>query len=195
MVSGHNQKISCQQVLMDDSSVFSVQWMHLPVEFAGAMTPEVLLNRYLTYIRLSTFSLITPEKLNLGEGIGFLLFGSKKLPLISFLPVVKEGNELVIRICGGILVQRQQCHRGELRFGVEKEAEFVKISLQLSDYCPLILGSDKPSPLRRFLYRITQAAIHKLVTVRFLTLLYHELAGKKAPVKVVPVHIRSGIGL
>lgn len=195
MSSGHNQKISCQQVLMDDSSVFSVQWMHLPLEFAGAMTSEVLLKLYLTYIRRSTFSLITPENSSPEDGIQFLLFASKKLPLISFLPVVKEGNEVVIRICGGILVQRQQCHRGELRFGVKKEAESVKISLQLSDYCPLILGGDKPSPLRRFLYRITQAAIHKLVTVRFLTLMYHELAGQKAPVKVVSVHVRNGIGL
>jgi hypothetical protein len=192
MTAGHDQEIACQQVLLDDSSVFSVQWTLIPASLASGLTPEIVLQRYLAYIRRTTLSLITPVSVPADTGIRFLLFASRKLPLISFLPALQEGSELVIRICGGLLVQRRQCHRGELRFGVEHTAEGVKVSLQLSDYCPLILGSDTPSVVRRWLYRITQAAIHKLVTVRFLAMLYQELAGSKALVRVVPVHVRHG---
>jgi hypothetical protein len=56
----------------------------------------------------------------------------------------------------------------------------------------LILGSHSPSPVRIWLYRVTQAAIHRLVTVRFLSLLYHELAGPSAAVQVVNVAVRTG---
>jgi hypothetical protein len=66
------------------------------------------------------------------------------------------------------------------------------VSLQLSEYCPLILGSSTPSPLRRWLYRLTQAAIHRLVTIRFLMLLYRDLAGSAAPAQVVNVNVREG---
>lgn len=187
---GVKQDIACQQVLMDDSSVFSIQWSVFPETVASGLTPVKILQRYCAYIRRTTLSLISP--CDSGNGIQFRLFGSSRLPLISFLPASSEGNYLVIRICGGILVQRQQCHRGELRFGVEQVCGGIKVSLQLSDYCPLILGSAAPSTLRRWLYRMTQAAIHQLVTVRFLSLLYHELAGAKAPVRVIPVQERHG---
>lgn len=184
------QDIACQQVLMEDSSVFSVQWSVFPEAIAGSLTPEKIMERYLDYIHRTTFAFICP--CDLGQGIQFNLFGSCRLPLIRFLPAAHENDSLVIRICGGLLVQPQQCHRGELRFGMERQSDGIKISLQLSDYCPLILGSVRPSPLSRWLYRITQAAIHRLVTVRFLSMLYHDLAGAKAPVRIIPVQVRHG---
>jgi hypothetical protein len=89
-------------------------------------------------------------------------------------------------------VQPRQCDRGELLFDVAPVGSGAKVSLQLSDYCPLLLGSPSPSVIRRWLYRLTQAAIHRLVTVRFLVLLYRDLAGVSAPVRVVAVKEREG---
>ena len=184
-----HQEISCQQVLVDDSSVFSVQWSVFPRRISGTLSPENLIDRYLTYIRSCTFSIIRP--LQLESGIEFRLLGSG-LSLISFLPAYVEGDAAVLRICGGYLVQSRQCHRGELRFMIESRQEGVRVSLQLSDFCPLILGSPSPSRIRFWLYRLTQAAIHRLVTIRFLVLLYRELAGTSAGVRVVNVHVRDG---
>jgi hypothetical protein len=79
-----------------------------------------------------------------------------------------------------------------MRFIVESVPEGVKVSLQLSDYCPLILGSSSPSNVRCWLYRLTQAAIHRQVTIRFLMLLYRDLAGSSAPVRIVKVQVREG---
>jgi hypothetical protein len=70
--------------------------------------------------------------------------------------------------------------------------EGVRVALQLSEFCPLILGSSSPSLIRFWLYRLTQAAIHQLVTIRFLKLLYRDLAGSSAAVKLVPVAVRDG---
>jgi hypothetical protein len=114
------------------------------------------------------------------------------LSLISFLPPEEGHASATLRICGGLLVQARQCDRGELRFGVEPTPDGVRASLQLSDFCPLILGGSSPSILRRWLYQFTQAAIHRLVTVRFLALLYRDLAGSSAKVRIVPVTVREG---
>ncbi len=190
MGNRRHQQIACQQVLLEDSSIFSVQWSLFPAEIACDLTPVILLERYLGYLRSATWSVIRPAIAE--SGIEFRLLGYQKAPLISFLPAVREGDDLVIRICGGLLVQRRQCHRGQVRFGVETMAGGVKVSLQLSDYCPLLLGSSRPSLLRRWLYRLTQAAIHRLVTIRFLAQLYHDLSGLKVPVQVVAVQERQG---
>lgn len=184
-----NQEIACQQVLVEDSSVFSVQWSLFPAQVAAGLTARNLLDRYLTHIRSATLSAIRPSES--AAGIEFRLLGSR-LSLISFLPPEAEEGSVTLRICGGLLVQPHQCDRGELRFTVEQTPEGVKVSLQLSDYCPLILGSAAPSPVRRWLYRLTQAAIHRLVTIRFLMLLYRDLAGSSAPVRVVNVNVRNG---
>lgn len=184
-----DQEIACQQVLLDDNSVFSVQWSVFPSEIAGSLTAGKLMLRYLDYIRSCTLSVIRP--LQREDGIEFRLLGSR-LSLISFLPPQLEQDDLVIRICGGFLVQPRQCHRGELRFTVENRPEGVHVSLQLSDFCPLLLGSPTPSRTRFWLYRLTQAAIHRLVTLRFLTLLYRELSGSSARVRVVNARVREG---
>jgi hypothetical protein len=182
-------KIACQQVLVKDASVYSVQWAVLPDAIAGTFSAGELLGRYLGYIKKCTLSLIRPVAL--GSGIEFRLIGTG-WSLISFLPPVYGDGSATLRICGGFLVQPRQCDRGELRFGVEYLPGRVRISLQLSDFCPLILGSRSPSPARIWLYRGTQAAIHRLVTVRFLSLLYHKLAGPSAGVRIVKVDVRTG---
>jgi hypothetical protein len=184
-----NQEIACQQVLVEDSSVFSVQWSIFPTRIAGDLTARSLLGRYLTYLRRATLSAIRPVES--ATGVEFRLPGSR-LSLISFLPPETGDGSVTLRICGGLLVQAQQCHRGELRFSVEAAPEGARVALQLSDYCPLILGGPSPSPLRRGLYRLTQAAIHRLVTIRFLALLYRDLSGLSAPVRVVSVNVRDG---
>ncbi|KAB0664513.1 hypothetical protein F6V25_13325 [Oryzomonas japonica] len=184
-----DQEIACQQVLVDDSSVFSIQWSVFPATLAAPLTPEILLNRYLAYIRRCTATIIRPHCS--ASGIQFRLFTSR-WSLISFLPPVKEQQAVVLRICGGMLVQPGQCERGELRFGVKELPDGIRVSLELSEYCPLLLGSPSPSTFRRLLYRLSQAAIHRLVTVRFLALLYRELAGPGARVRVVGVKVRDG---
>jgi hypothetical protein len=184
-----NQEIACQQVLVEDSSVFSIQWSVFPTPVATGLSPRNLLERYLFYIRRTTCTIIRPTVTD--TGIEFRLFDSN-WSLISFLPPVAETGSEILRICGGLLVQPHQCSRGELRFTVEPAPAGIKVSLQLSDFCPLILGSSSPSPIRRWLYRLTQAAIHRLVTVRFLVLLYRDLAGSSARVRIVSARVREG---
>ena len=183
------QEIACQQVLLDDSSVFSIQWSVFPVAIAARLTPETLIKRYLDYIRRCTLTVIRPTVSP--TGVHFRLFGSDRC-LISFQAPVADDRGIVLRISGGALVQPRQCHRGELRFTVEELEEGVKAALQLSEFCPLILGSPSPSRIRYWLYRLTQAAIHRLVTIRFLARLYRDLAGAAAPVRVVNVRLRDG---
>lgn len=182
-------EIACQQVMVDDASVFSVQSTTLPKTIAAELTAAGLLLRYLGYIRKFTLTMIRPVTLE--SGIEFRLIGTSG-SLISFLPPEYADDFATLRICGGFLVQPRQCDRGELRFGVEHLPESTRISLQLSDFCPLILGGRTPSPLRFWLYRLTQAAIHRLVTVRFLSLLCSELAGSFFVVRVVNIALRAG---
>jgi hypothetical protein len=82
--------------------------------------------------------------------------------------------------------------RGELRFGVEAQPDATRVSLQLSDFYPLLLGGHSPSFIRIRLYRITQAALHRLVTVRFLSQLYNELTGNSCRYRVTHVAVRAG---
>jgi len=174
---------------VEDDSVFSVQWADLPLSMAGSLSAEELLYRYLGYIRKFTLTLIRPKIVE--NGIEFRLI-TTGLSLISFLPPEYSGEFATLRICGGFLVQPRQCDRGELRFGIEHLPGSARASLQLSDFCPLLLGGRSPSLVRLWFYRLTQAAIHRLVTVRFLSLLCHELAGPSAGVRVVNVAVRDG---
>jgi hypothetical protein len=182
-------EIACQQVIVEDASVFSVQWTDLPVTIAGALSAEELLYSYLVHIKKCTLTLIRP--VTLPTGVEFRLIGTW-LSLISFLPPVYTDAFATLHICGGFLVQPRQCDRGEFRFGVEHLPSSVRVSLKLTDFFPLILGSRSPSLVRFWLYRVTQAAIHRLVTVRFLSLLYRKLAGPSAGVRVVNVAVRAG---
>ncbi len=187
------QEIACQQVLMEDASVFSVQSMTISGRLATGITPDLLFDRYLAYIRRFTLSLIRPEVMT--EGVEFRLLGLS-VSLINFTTPVRRteerGSSLSLGICGGVLVQPGQCDRGDLSFLVEEVGGGVRLALRLADFCPLLLGSATPSPIRKFLYRFTQAYIHKVVTVRFLARLYRELAGGAACVRVVPVRVSQG---
>lgn len=184
-----HQKIYCQQVLVDDASVFSLQRCTFPTSIAKLLDAEKIMLRYLDYIRSRTATIIRPKILK--DGIEFRLFDSK-ISLISFMPPMAEGSGIVLRICGGFLVQPRQCERGEMLFSMDPVPDGIMLSLQLSEFCPLILGSQKPSRFRYWLYRLTQAAIHRLVTIRFLVMLYRELAGSAARVRVVRTHVHNG---
>ncbi len=194
MQASHTQEIACQQALVEDGSVFSIQWSIFPCAIAAGLTPEILCTRYLDYIRTCTASLIRPA--TSGKGVEFRLLSSR-ISLISFLSPdnASESNASILRICGGILVQPHQRDHGELRFGVEHSDGGVKVSLLLRDFYPLILGGPSPSYVRFLLYRFTQAFIHRFVTVRFLALLYRNLAGFSTPVRLLETRGREGRAL
>lgn len=189
---GSYQEIVCQQVLVEDSSVFSIQWSTFPSAIASGLTPRTLVDRYLSHIRRATGSIIRP--VISASGIEFRLLDTR-WSLLSFLQPTEQGDTITVRIRGGLLVQKHQCDRGELHFTVASMPEGIRVTIQLSDYCPLILGNAAPSKIRYWLYRLTQAAIHRLVTVRFLVLLYRDLAGSSACVKVVAGQYREGLPL
>jgi hypothetical protein len=188
-----HKKIGCQQVLLRDSSVFSIQWMVLPQSYIDSLSPSYLLERYLYYIRFFTFSLIRPCRTD--TTLEFRLLNSH-ISLISFTdPTFGEtglSQSASIAICGGVLVQGENCHRGELSFITKPIKNGLKVILQLSDFCPLLLGSDKPSRMRKLLYRLTQAYIHKIVTVKFLARLYLDLEGVSPSIRVVKVKVMKG---
>ncbi|WP_305043506.1 hypothetical protein [Geoalkalibacter sp.] len=186
-------EIACQQVLLEDSSVFSVQWLDLPRHLAAGITPEYLLERYLGHLRRFTLGLVRPRRE--GGKVRFCLIDTP-WALLEFSPPRYDEEatrrSLTLEICGGFLVQPALCDRGRLELATEDLGEVLRLRLQLSDFCPLLLGSAQPSLARRWLYRLTQAAIHKVVTVRFLLRLYRELEGPGACVRVVPVRVREG---
>lgn len=187
------QEIACQQVLLHDSSVFSIQWTVLPARHAVTLTPQFLLERYLAHVRRFTLSLVRPTRT--GRGYEFRLL-STSASLISFAgPVCAvEGNchSVTLRICGGILVQPELCERGLLTFLAETVSDGVRITLRLSGYCPLLLGGRTPPLWRKWVYRVSQAAIHKMVTIRFLARLYRELEGPGRCLRVVRASVLSG---
>jgi hypothetical protein len=187
------QDIICQQVLMEDATVYSRQWMTLPGGLSGMLSPRFLLERYLAYIRTWTLGIVRPIATADG-GLEFRLLGTG-LSLIRFsgesFQDTGDGTELVLRISGGVLVQQGECGRGEMSLAVEPTADGTTVSLRLADYCPLLLGGGRPSRLRKLLYRFTQAYIHRLVTVNFLADCYRELAGRDANVRVVRRRLRG----
>lgn len=180
------REIACQQVLREDSSVCSVQWLTIPAGHAPAVSPPLLLERYLAHVRRCTLSLVRPSRAP--GGIEFRLL-STGVTLLSFgVPVVGGDGatrSITLRISGGLLVQPRECGRGELSFIAEPAGDLVQVVVRLADYCPLLLGSRQPSRLRKLVYRLTQSLLHRIVTVRFLLGLYRELEGAGAPVRLV----------
>lgn len=173
--------IACAQVLQKETSVLSVQWTVLPS--SAGMTPQLLLDRYLDHIRRYTAGLIRPVRT--AEGVAFRLAGGR-VDLLVFRGPFREGGNLSLAICGGALVDRNSCDRGELTFGCEEVGGGTRVQLRLADYCPLLLGTS-PGKWRKGLYRLTQAAIHRLVTVRFLVRLQREAAGRRVCCRVVKI--------
>jgi hypothetical protein len=186
------KKIGLQQVLLQDSSVFSIQWIVLPPAYIGQLTPNDLLTRYFHYIRMFTMSLIRPYQAHDTVEFRLLNTGISLISFTSHPPTSSENSETAtLSISGGFLVQKDNCSRGELSFISKPVPSGLKIVLQLSNYCPMLLGT-KPSRLRKIIYRITQAYIHKIVTVRFLAKTYYELEGVRPSIKVVKARIKKG---
>jgi len=186
-------KIAFQQILEADHSVFSIQTVVIPTEKSGLLTADMLLQLYFDYIERFTCGLIrTAEN---PDGIELLLTGTK-LALIKFSPRLSTGSGLTqkttLHISGGFLVQPEECDRGQLDFMVEAVADGTRATLKLSDYCPLILGSSQPSIWRRWLYRLTQAYLHKMVTVRFLAIVYKKITGTQLTKDLVRIAVRQG---
>ncbi len=187
------REIACQQILREDASVYSVQWMTLPGGHSATLVPSFLLERYLVHVRRFTLSVIRPERIEGSIDFRFLGF---RTPLISFAPPeyadTGDIRSVALRISGGVLVQLGECTRGELSFITEQFDEGVKVVVELSDYCPLLLGGSAPGRWRKHLYRLTQALIHKAVTVRYLARLYRELEGPGSVIRVVRVRATEG---
>jgi hypothetical protein len=186
------KEIAAQQVLQPDGSVFSSQSMLFPAKYADVITGPKLLDRYLKYIRETTFSVIRP--VSGPHGIQFRLLGSP-ISILSFafpeLISAPERSEVRLKIVGGVMVQRNET-AGTFNFFAMKTGEGVRASVELSDFCPMLLGSRKPSLLRKLLYRFTQATVHEFVTMRFLSTLYHEVTGVKVRATRKSVHLRNG---
>ena len=187
-------EVAFQQILEQDAAVYSVQWLDLPEWCAPQVTPSFLLEEYFKFIRGWTWGIIRPTRTP--EGLEFRLLGTP-LALLSFsvpqLSATDDRREVLLRISGGILVATGECGRGMFSCRVELHEHGVRAMVQLSDYCPLLLGSRTPSRARKLIYRLTQAYIHKIVTVNFLARLYHDLTGIKIRPVVKNVQVREGI--
>jgi len=186
-------RVAFQQILEADQSVFSIQWVVIPAGFHHELTSDRLLNLYLDYIERFTLGII--HSVAGCDGIEFRLAGSS-IAIIRFSPPLSEKSDTrertTLRISGGLLVQPQECTRGQLDFSVESVASGCRVTLKLSDYCPLLLGSNRPSLWRKWLYRLTQAYLHKIVTIRFLALVYRKITGTRLKRGVVRIAVRKG---
>jgi hypothetical protein len=177
-------EIEFHQALKADGTVHSHQWVVLPAKCAPDLSVDDIVARYLDFLRFCTFGLVNPVRNTDGIALRFL-----GLPLICLcIPVFTlddTTSHADLFINGGLLVQRDSCSRGQLRFSIIRPPEQIRIEIRLSDYCPLLLGSRTPTGFRKWLYRITQASIHKLVTIRFLTSLCSDLTGTKPPFNII----------
>ena len=186
-------RIAFQQVLEADHSVFSIQTVVIPTDKSSELSADMLLQLYFDYIERFTCGLIRPEENP--DGIEFRLTGTTQA-LIKFLPRISAESgsiqKTTLCISGGLLVQPKECDRGQLDFMVEAVADGTRATLKLSDYCPLILGSSQPSIWRRWLYRLTQAYLHKIVTVRFLAMVYQKITGERLTKDLVRIAVRQG---
>lgn len=186
-------RIACQQILAQDHSVFSIQWVVIPQGVPAGLTADSLLRLYLDYIGRFTLGLIRPVES--AAGIELRLGGST-LAIIKFSPPYSEktatGEKTSLRISGGLLVQPKECDRGQLDFMIESLPPGSRVTLKLSDFCPLILGSSRPSLWRKWLYRLTQAYLHKTVTIRFLAMVYRQVTGTRLKKDVVRIVVRKG---
>jgi hypothetical protein len=170
-----------------------VQRLLLPADVSGSITSADLLNLYLEYVERFTLGIVRAGRS--ADGLEFRL-GRRGAVLISFaVPQFEKGEgteRTVLQITGGLLVQPLECDRGQLEFRVDKLPAGNRLTLQLADYCPLLLGRNRPSLLRKWLYRLTQAYIHKVVTIRFLRMVYQRLTGRKLLAGAVAIAVRKG---
>ncbi|WP_239027932.1 hypothetical protein [Geomonas subterranea] len=189
----HELEISCQQILLPDSSVYSVQWIELPAEAAFRATPAFLLEHYFKVVRRCTLGVITPVMT--ASAVEFRVTGTRCALLAFSAPRFETaGTTQAVHLCisGGILVQPGECDSGMFSLLSAAGADRVRVTVQLSDYCPLLLGSRNPSRLRKLCYGMTQSFFHKVVTFRYLASLFREICGVRARVTVKNVVVREG---
>jgi hypothetical protein len=171
------KKIASRESIGEDHLVYSRQWIEFCPSDPGVLTPALLVEKYLAFIRKCTLSLVRP--LRSGGEIAFYLIGIS-LPLLIFSgPEFSEtdhSQSATLRIDGGLLLQRNECGKGMLSFIIENLADGVLVAVEVCDYCPLLLGGAKPSKLRKWLYRCSQALIHKIITSRFLCHLHRQIS-------------------
>lgn len=174
------KRIACEEVILDDLSVYSRQQIVIPHANSATLSVAFVVESYLAFVRKCTLSIVRPVET--GGDIAFTLFGASS-PLLIFAGPEFGGDgrsqSASLRIEGGLLVQRNECGKGMLAFLLEFVEEGVRVTVQVSDYCPLLLGGHKPSVMRQWIYRWTQAFVHKMITVRFLAHLYRELESCK----------------
>ena len=174
------RRIACEEVILEDHSVFSRQQIVIPHTYSATLSPAFVVESYLAFVRKCTLSIVRPVVT--GGDIAFTLFGSS-FPLLIFagpeFSADGRSQSASLRIEGGYLVQRNECGKGMLAFLLEVVEEGAQVTVQVSDYCPLLLGGRKPSMMRQWIYRCTQAFVHKMITVRFLGHLYRELESCK----------------
>ncbi|GFO64490.1 hypothetical protein [Geomonas paludis] len=186
-------EISCQQILLPDSSVYSVQWIDLPADAALRADPAFLLEHYFKVVHRCTLGLITPVMEP--AGVEFRVTGTR-YALLAFsaarFEADRETQAVHLCISGGILVQPGECDSGMFSLLNTTGQDGGRVTVQLSDYCPLLLGSRNPSRLRKLCYGMTQSFFHKVVTIRYLASLFRELCGVKARVAVRNVVVRQG---
>jgi len=186
-----NYRVACQQILEEDHSVFSIQWITLPPGRNIGLTSKRLLQLYLEYVRRFTMGTIRTAEHDAGIALSFA-----GKPIIRFSPPLlkntAEGEKTTLSISGGLLVQQKDGDRGQFEFFVESVKSGCRVALKLSGFYPLLLGSSRPSRWRKWLYRLTQAYIHKIVTIRFLAMIYRKFAGEKLEKGVLRITIRKG---
>jgi hypothetical protein len=186
-------RVACQQILEKDNSIFSIQWVILPLGIDYELTSGRVLQLYLDYIMHFTLGII--RSVESDNGLEFRLAGSS-IAIISFAPPrlenTAEGEKTTLRISGGLLVQPKECDMGQLEFLVEAVESGCRVTLKLSGFRPLLLGSRQPSLWRKWLYRLTQASLHKTVTIRFLAMVYRKITGERLKKGVVRIALRKG---
>ncbi len=163
------KKIASMEVILGGHSVFSRQCIKIPHIDKALITLPFLVDSYMAYIRKCTLSIVQPVQ-SRGKTT-FALFGSS-FPLLIFSGPEFSTNDLsqtaALRIEGGLLVQRNECDKGMFSLIIELVEEGVQIAVQVCDYCPLLLGGPKPSPVRKWIYRWTQAFFHRMIVSGFL---------------------------
>jgi len=176
------KEIAYEDVILNDSSVLSRQWVMLPRSYSDVLTAELLVESYLAFIKRCTLSIVHP--VTKGGTVSFNLLGSS-LALLTFRGPEYSGEcrlrSASLRIDGGFLVQRSECGRGMLSFAVSTLEEGVVVTIQVSDYCPLLLGGRRPSRVLSWVYRHTQAMVHRLITIRFLAHICRTLESGRQP--------------
>src|ERR1035437_3730511 len=122
-------EISCQQILLQDASVYSVQWLVIPERYAHHVSARLLFDRYLKLVRDRTFSLIRPVVSP--DGVQFRLIASS-LSFLSFsAPEYLSGPEAAavhLSINGGLMVQARASNRGMFSLLTERAEGGLRIT-------------------------------------------------------------------